>query len=791
MARESNRRGFLRTAAGGMIGLAAAERGAFADRSAAATVAAAPEDLPTGITRTWLAPAYWANRLQDWRLSGGRIECLQGGKDDGGRTVSVLTRELVAGNVAATIAVRTGTLAAGAGFSGFVVGAGGGALDYRAAALVMRAGGIGGGIFCTYESDGHVRFREHADEKQQLTWPIIAPSSSSGPAPARSGSEDVLLTLEIIPAGAGIFTLSLTARDFATGTLRSTATRTGIAEQRLLGGILLVSSPAPGAAGARYWFRAFSATGSKVAVRPDRALGPILGTLYSLSGSVLKLTGQLFPVGATESRQALLQYRVVGTTAWINGPTATLDSGYAAHFRLSTWDPTRSFDYRVVYAPGTAAQATYIGRIARDPTTKSPIVVGLLDCTIHSFRSLDRPSSGAPRIAGEHFLGLYTESSLYFPYAQLAANLAKQQPDLLVALGDQLYEHRPTIRDPAASPTLDYLSKYYLWLLAFRSLTKNRPTIVMMDDHDVTQGNIWGHEGAAAPNGDQNQGGYVKAAAFINTIQRVQTWHNPDPFDPTPVLQGISVYYGMFRYGGSSFAILEDRKFKGGDADGLQADGTPYPPTAELLGGRQETFLTAWASADAGLPKVCLTQTLYGCLLTDPDGAALRDFDSNGYPPAARLRAVKLVKAARALLVAGDQHLGSLVRHGITGFADGPVQFTIPAAGSAWQRWFEPATALPNPEATPYTCDFTDAFGNHMHVLAVANPSISLATFRAAYGTAPQNLGDRSLKRDGYGIVRIDKTNHRFIIECWPWDADPTVAGQYPGWPYTLPFANA
>src|SRR5438876_1217955 len=151
MARESNRRGFLRTAAGGMIGLAVAERGAFADRSAAATVAA-PEDLPPGITRTWLAPAYWANRLQDWRLSGGRIECLQGTKDNSGRTVSVLTRELVAGNVAATIAVRTGTLAAGAGFSGFVVGAGGGALDYRAAALVMRAGGIGGGIFCTYGS---------------------------------------------------------------------------------------------------------------------------------------------------------------------------------------------------------------------------------------------------------------------------------------------------------------------------------------------------------------------------------------------------------------------------------------------------------------------------------------------------------------------------------------------------------------------------------------------------------------------------------------------------------------
>ena len=61
MGRESNRRGFLRTAAGGIVGLAVAERGAFSDRSTAATVAA-PEDLPAGITRTWLAPAYWAKR---------------------------------------------------------------------------------------------------------------------------------------------------------------------------------------------------------------------------------------------------------------------------------------------------------------------------------------------------------------------------------------------------------------------------------------------------------------------------------------------------------------------------------------------------------------------------------------------------------------------------------------------------------------------------------------------------------------------------------------------------------
>src|SRR5262249_46615489 len=137
------------------------------------------------------------------------------------------------------------------------------------------------------------------------------------------------------------------------------------------------------------------------------------------------------------------------------------------------------------------------------------------------------------------------------PARRRLRNLSKQSPDMLVALGDQLYEHRPTIADPSPAPTLDYLYRYYLWLWAFGGLTRNTPTIVLIDDHDVDQGNIWGHNGAAAPSGDQNQGGYVKAASFINMLQGIQCGHNPDAFDATPILQNITVYYSHFRYGGT------------------------------------------------------------------------------------------------------------------------------------------------------------------------------------------------------------------------------------------------
>lgn len=158
----------------------------------------------------------------------------------------------------------------------------------------------------------------------------------------------------------------------------------------------------------------------------------------------------------------------------------------------------------------------------------------------------------------------------------------------------------------------------------------------------------------------------------------------------------------------------------------------------------------------------------------------------------ARDRALTLVKAARALMVCGDQHLASVVRHGLQTFTDGPMQFTAPAGGTNWLRWFE-ADNLPHSNGLPHTGDCTDGYGNRFRVLAVANPTVTQAQYRAAYGTASNDFGDRRLKAEGYGIVHIDKAASEFVLEAWRWDVDPHVAGAapFPGWPIRLPFTSA
>ena len=323
-----------------------------------------------------------------------------------------------------------------------------------------------------------------------------------------------------------------------------------------------------------------------------------------------------------------------------------------------------------------------------------------------------------------------------------------------------------------------------------REITRNTPTICLVDDHDVYHPNLWGWSGRAAPQGSYSWGGYIMPPDWVNAVQRMQCSHNPDAYDPTPVLQGITVYYTAFSYGGVSFAVLEDRKFKNINKTNTNPDGSPLSLPRDLLGARQESLLQAWQTMHPGQPKVVLTQTVFATASTNPSGAPQRDPDSDGSPVPARRSALNLIKGAGAVMLSGDQHVATILRHGITTFTDGPLQFTGPAGGTAWQRWFDPATALPNARGAN-TGDWTDGYGNRFRMLAVANPKITFAQLRAV--KSGNEVGDRNLKSEGYGITRIDKGASVFRFEAWPWDTDPTAtnAVQFTGWPFELSFANA
>jgi len=151
------------------------------------------------------------------------------------------------------------------------------------------------------------------------------------------------------------------------------------------------------------------------------------------------------------------------------------------------------------------------------------------------------------------------------------------------------------------------------------------------------------------------------------------------------------------------------------------------------------------------------------------------DLDCNGWPQSGRNRALKLIRKAGAVHIAGDQHLATVVRHGIDQFDDGPWAFVVPASvNNYYSRWWWPSEEQPGLQhdpngPLPWTGQYLDGLGNRITMHAYANPDTN------SYGA-------------GYGLVRFHKQANTVKFECWPRDVDVTVetAEQFPGWPMTL-----
>jgi len=384
----------------------------------------------------------------------------------------------------------------------------------------------------------------------------------------------------------------------------------------------------------------------------------------------------------------------------------------------------------------------------------------------------------------------FTGNSIYpghggdIPRTDIVENLKRIQPDLLFFSGDQVYDHN---------------RHYAYWLKFgrdFGEIIRITPTVTIPDDHDVGHPNLWGAAGKKGERPTGDDGGYYKPVEYVQEVERAQTSHLPDPFDPTPVQRGIGVYYTALNWGGISFAIIEDRKFKSGPL-GLVPEMGPRPdhvsdpnydpkqldvPGAELLGERQLKFLRTWAAdwRDAEI-KAVLSQTIF-CGGAHLHGSyanrILADLDSNGWPQSGRNQALAEMRKAFALHIAGDQHLGTVMQHGIDDWDDAGYSFCVPSIANLYLRWWAPLTPGKNrrPDLPEYTGQNVDGFDNKITVWAVANPS-------------PEANHDKLTTRAaGFGLVRFNKPQRRITMECWPRNVDITAEGAkpYPGWPVTI-----
>ncbi|MEM6800679.1 MAG: hypothetical protein AAF696_04700, partial [Bacteroidota bacterium] len=465
--------------------------------------------------------------------------------------------------------------------------------------------------------------------------------------------------------------------------------------------------------------------------------------LYTVHENILKLTAQLYPIRDYEPFEASLEIEKEGKWEWVAN-TDVIYPGYTAPFRIENWDDRKEYKYRVSHNN----TAFHVGIIRKNPREKEEIVMA-------SFTG----NSVSPKHGGD------------ISKEDIVENMKILQPDLLFFTGDQVYHHS------------EHLTFWLKFGRDFGEIISNTPTICLPDDHDVGQGNLWGEAGVKAVARRGHLGGYYMPVEYIKEVERAQTSHLPDPFDPTPIERGIGVYYTDLKWGGISFAIIEDRKFKSGLTKVAEKNPDVFPEGpfealfdstvdtrrfdvegVNLLGKRQLSFLEDWTTdwEDAEM-KAVLSQTIFA-LTNNYTGKhekeVFADFDTNGWPQSGRNKALSVIRKSFSCMIAGDQHLANVLRHGIQDWGDAGYSFSAPSIANYWLRWWDPKKPGKNrePNSPPYTGDFLDGFQNKISILAVANPTLPEI----------KEGGKLSTRAAGYGVIRFNKLKRMISFECWP-----------------------
>lgn len=704
--------------------------------------------------RTWIGKDFCSIPLEDWQVKNGRVECF--GKRSNMR-VNVLTAFIKEGEGDVSVSVRMGLLKAGRpATAGLRLGIWD-EEDQDVRALCYHGRGLDAGV---------------SSERQLVL------GTSKIALPAHFDIND--FTLKVVASSAeNGFDVSLAVTD-ANG-MYAALTESEIKDMR---GLIALFNTHSGRGEvedlAGFWFDDLSLSGSKLQNEPDNAFGPILWSMYTQSRGVLKMTAHMPPIGVDDTQAVQLQLDNAG---WQTVAEAPIDSNaFVAVFKIEDWDATKDMPYRLVYEDKTSGTSYYTGIIRHDPVDK-PLVLGGMTC----------------------------QFGTGFPYTPLVQNLKTHNPDMLYFSGDQIYESNGgygIYRFPADLAITNYLGKFYMFGWAFGELMRDRPTICTPDDHDVFQGNLWGEGGVNNPIEQwqrltDSSGGYVQPAEMVEVVHQTQCSHLPDPYDPTPMAQGISVWYTDVVYGRISFAIISDRIFKSGPqkvawwpgrADHLK-EQLPDPsaldsPDLELLGDRQMLFLEKWIRDWRGADmKVLLSQTIFMNAATHHGAekmVLLGDLDSGGWPQTPRNEALDLMRKAFAFHIAGDQHLPTLIQYGVEDFRDGSWAFCTPAIFVGYERRFLPEQVgidIVNPpeHGLPNTGEFFDGFGNPNYVYAVGNPEEE-----PRHSPRYDHGQDKS---SGYGIITFDQIERTIAAEAWRFNIDATTPysdNQFPGWPLVL-----
>ncbi|MGQ0847242.1 MAG: alkaline phosphatase D family protein [Sporichthyaceae bacterium] len=271
-------------------------------------------------------------------------------------------------------------------------------------------------------------------------------------------------------------------------------------------------------------------------------------------------------------------------------------------------------------------------------------------------------------------------------------HIAEDRPDLVLHLGDYLYEYEPRFKPPASGIVREHLGGRCTTLAQFRrrhaqyrgdvdlqAAHAAAPWLVIPDDHEVADN--WNSSNAKDVT-DPRTFAALRAAAF-------QAYWEHMPLRPgaRPGRAGLPIFRTVPWGRTATFHMLDTRQYR--DRQGCQPKSkaacvADLPSTRTMLGAAQERWLSDGLAASGATWQFLAQQVMFASTprAVDSAGRALAEPYVNtdcwdGYPGAQRrlLDSAKAADVRNLVVLTGDAHVhwAAEIHPGGTVSSDGPV----------------------------------------------------------------------------------------------------------------------
>ncbi|SNQ49211.1 Alkaline phosphatase D [Frankia canadensis] len=378
-----------------------------------------------------------------------------------------------------------------------------------------------------------------------------------------------------------------------------------------------------------------------------------------------------------------------GVILWTRlAPKPTEGGGMPARDVPVDWQIATDESFRSVVRAGTQnAQAAYAHSVHVDVRGLDPghdyfyrFRAGTVLSPVGRTRTAAAPGSGPQAASGQLSFALASCQDFQNGYWAAFDAIAADHPDLVVHVGDYIYEYDPDSRFPDRRHTTprtpgldqlqtlaDYRDRYgqYKADPALQAAHRAAPWIVTWDDHEV-ENNYAGLVDEAGDTGARHQ----DPAAFAR--QRAAAYqayyeHMPIRAQLNPGSPDLRIYRRLTFGSLVTFNVMDTRQYRtpvpepapqGIGAAALGADNT----AGTMAGAEQERWLRAGLDASRTRWNIIAQQTMMAQLdgqLPAGSGQLLTNLDQNdGYRPYRRrlLSGVRDSHASNPIVLSGDLH---------------------------------------------------------------------------------------------------------------------------------------